>query len=402
MAASAASMRRAARAMPGVHAVITAAEIGESIPIIPLRLANLPEFKAYLQPVIAQEKVRYVGEPLAVVVAETPALAEDALEAIEVDIERLPAVPDRHAAASDESLLFEESGSNRALRYAVAFGDADAAFAKADYTRRESFRCHRLDRLAAGDPRPDRRMGRGEGQAHRLRRHQGAVLQSPRARAHARARRGRHRHDRARRRRRLRGARRILSRGFSDSVRRAPGRPAGEMDRGSPRAPDGDQSLARGRLRASRSPARATASSSACAATSMPTWAPISAPTAGVVPAKAAQFLPGPYRIRDVAITVEALMTSKTPVGTLRAPGAVRGQLLPRAAARHGGARSRPRSDGLPPQEPDHRGRAAVRHRQAGALRGRDRIRHRRLSRDLRARARPRSAGPRRSRCRAG
>ena len=41
----------------------------------------------------------------------------------------------------------------------------------------------------------------------------------------------------------------------------------------------------------------------------------------GVVPAKAAQFLPGPYRIRDVAITVEALMTSKTPVGTVRAPG---------------------------------------------------------------------------------
>jgi carbon-monoxide dehydrogenase large subunit len=41
----------------------------------------------------------------------------------------------------------------------------------------------------------------------------------------------------------------------------------------------------------------------------------------GVVPAKAAQFLPGPYRIRDVAITVEVLMTSKTPVGTVRAPG---------------------------------------------------------------------------------
>ncbi len=41
----------------------------------------------------------------------------------------------------------------------------------------------------------------------------------------------------------------------------------------------------------------------------------------GVVPAKAAQFLPGPYRIRDVAVTVEAFVTSKTPVGTLRAPG---------------------------------------------------------------------------------
>ena len=56
--------------MPGVHAVMTAAEIGD-VPVIPLRLANLPEFKNYLQPVIATDKVRYVGEPVAVVVAET-------------------------------------------------------------------------------------------------------------------------------------------------------------------------------------------------------------------------------------------------------------------------------------------------------------------------------------------
>ena len=41
------------------------------MPVIPLRLANLPEFKNYLQPVIATDKVRYVGEPVAVVVAET-------------------------------------------------------------------------------------------------------------------------------------------------------------------------------------------------------------------------------------------------------------------------------------------------------------------------------------------
>src|SRR5476649_2919423 len=59
-----------ARAMKGVHAVITEAEIGETIPLIPLRLAILPEYKPYLQPVIAREKVRYVGEPIAVVVAE--------------------------------------------------------------------------------------------------------------------------------------------------------------------------------------------------------------------------------------------------------------------------------------------------------------------------------------------
>src|SRR3954453_21929138 len=134
---------RAARAMPGVHAVVTAKEVG-GVPVIPLRLANLPELHAYLQPVIAKDKVRYVGEPIAVVVADTQALAEDALDAIDADIARLPALPDRHAAVEGKSLLFEESGSNRAIRYAVAFGDADAAFAKADSPRREGFHCHRL------------------------------------------------------------------------------------------------------------------------------------------------------------------------------------------------------------------------------------------------------------------
>src|SRR4051794_9180680 len=106
---------QAARAMPGVHAVMTAADL-KDIPVIPLRLANLPEFKSYLQPVIAKDKVRYVGEPIAVVVAETQAAAEDALEKIEVDIERLPALPDRHAAAADKSALFD-GVSNRTVRY---------------------------------------------------------------------------------------------------------------------------------------------------------------------------------------------------------------------------------------------------------------------------------------------
>src|SRR4029077_19569029 len=45
------------------------------------------------------------------------------------------------------ALLFEPTGSNRATRYSAAFGNAEAAFAKADYTRRESFRCHRLTGL---------------------------------------------------------------------------------------------------------------------------------------------------------------------------------------------------------------------------------------------------------------
>jgi len=72
----------AAQARPGVHAVITAADIGESVPKIPLRQEAMPAFVRFEQPVIAQAKVRYVGEPLAVVVAETAAMAEDALEVI--------------------------------------------------------------------------------------------------------------------------------------------------------------------------------------------------------------------------------------------------------------------------------------------------------------------------------
>jgi carbon-monoxide dehydrogenase large subunit len=136
----------AASAMPGVHAVVTAADIGE-VPSIPLRLANLPEFQGYLQPVIARDKVRYVGEPLAVIVAESQALAEDASALVHVEIDALAPLPDRHAADRAPSLLFEAAGSNRAVRYEVAFGDADAAFARAEYTRRETFRCHRLTGL---------------------------------------------------------------------------------------------------------------------------------------------------------------------------------------------------------------------------------------------------------------
>ena len=78
----------AARARPGVHAVITAADIGE-IPTIPLRHDPLPSSMRYVQPIIAADKVRFVGEPIAVVVADSVALAEDALEAIVVDIESL-------------------------------------------------------------------------------------------------------------------------------------------------------------------------------------------------------------------------------------------------------------------------------------------------------------------------
>src|SRR2546425_8096587 len=71
-----------ARSMPGVRAVYTAVDVakasGGSVPTVPLRLAPLPELVPFEQPVIAWEKVRYVGEPLAIVVAQSAALAHDA------------------------------------------------------------------------------------------------------------------------------------------------------------------------------------------------------------------------------------------------------------------------------------------------------------------------------------
>ncbi|HZE46089.1 MAG TPA: xanthine dehydrogenase family protein molybdopterin-binding subunit [Xanthobacteraceae bacterium] len=133
----------AALEIPGVHAVITAKDMPGGPPIIPMRLQPLPDFKPYEQPVIAADKVRYVGEPVAVVLADSPAIAEDALEAITVDIEALPAVTTRAAATKGDSLLFGPNSGNVALTFRAACGDAAAAFERAPYRRRESFRTQR-------------------------------------------------------------------------------------------------------------------------------------------------------------------------------------------------------------------------------------------------------------------
>jgi aerobic carbon-monoxide dehydrogenase large subunit len=133
----------AARALPGVHSVITAKEIGNRVPRVPMRLQPLPDFEPFGQPVIAETKVRHVGEAIALVLADTPGLAEDAVGLIEVDIEPLPAVADRHVSAKNQTLLFEDQGSNRAIMFRAVRGDAAAAFKDAPYIRRESFRTQR-------------------------------------------------------------------------------------------------------------------------------------------------------------------------------------------------------------------------------------------------------------------
>ncbi|TMJ33166.1 MAG: xanthine dehydrogenase family protein, partial [Alphaproteobacteria bacterium] len=135
--------KRAAMARPGVHTVITAADLGASVPTIPLRQEASPEFKPYEQPVLAHEKVRYVGEPVAVILAATQAAAEDALDAMVIEIDDMPAVVDAATAVHGDILLFESAGSNVALTLSGVRGDADAAFKDAPYIRREQFSVQR-------------------------------------------------------------------------------------------------------------------------------------------------------------------------------------------------------------------------------------------------------------------
>ena len=133
---------RASR-LAGVHSIITAADLGNPTPRVPMRLQPMPEFEAFGQPVMARDKVRYVGEALALVLAESAAIAEDALSEIAVDIEPLPAVSNHTIAAKNETLLFEDKGTNIAMKFRALLGDAAAAFKNAPYIRRESFSTQR-------------------------------------------------------------------------------------------------------------------------------------------------------------------------------------------------------------------------------------------------------------------
>jgi carbon-monoxide dehydrogenase large subunit len=133
----------AALAMPGVHAVITAQDLGQPAPRVPLRLQPLPELEPFHQPMLAATKVRYVGEPVAIVVADTQAIAEDAHDLVALDIETLPAITSKETADAAASLLFDEHKSNTAITWSAFKGDAAKAFADAPYTRKERFRVQR-------------------------------------------------------------------------------------------------------------------------------------------------------------------------------------------------------------------------------------------------------------------
>ncbi len=113
----------AALAAPGCVAVWTGADV-TAIPPIEFRATHIKGLEPYRQRVLATGRVRYVGEPIAVVFAEDPYLAEDAADLISVGIEELPPI----LAADIEPGEFEAGRSTEATVIRKVFGDLDAAF----------------------------------------------------------------------------------------------------------------------------------------------------------------------------------------------------------------------------------------------------------------------------------
>lgn len=135
----------AARLMPGIIDIFDASDWPGEMPVIPIRLIPLQGSEPFLQRPLASGTLRYVGEPVAVVVARDRRTAEDALEHIEIETEPLPPVVTRDAAetAVGDALSVPAAGSNVSARYRIGRGDIDAAFAEAEVTLRRTFRSHR-------------------------------------------------------------------------------------------------------------------------------------------------------------------------------------------------------------------------------------------------------------------
>jgi aerobic carbon-monoxide dehydrogenase large subunit len=129
----------AARQHPGVVAIFTGADI-EAVTNPIQAMAGFPDFRSPLYTALSTDRVRFVGDPLAIVVAESRYVAEDALELIEVEYDPIRAVA-TFADALDGSApaLFDDVGDNVLYRVESTHGDVATAFETADVVIRETF-----------------------------------------------------------------------------------------------------------------------------------------------------------------------------------------------------------------------------------------------------------------------
>ncbi|MGE0796221.1 MAG: xanthine dehydrogenase family protein molybdopterin-binding subunit [Acidimicrobiia bacterium] len=131
----------AARRAPGVVDVVTAADL--DVGPVPTINPGYPD--AMARPLLATGRVRFVGEAVAAIVAESVAAAEDAAELVEVDYEPLPAVVGIEGAlADDAALLFPEVGTNVVLTAAGGDDEGDAALEACEVVVRDVFRNQRV------------------------------------------------------------------------------------------------------------------------------------------------------------------------------------------------------------------------------------------------------------------
>ncbi len=130
----------AAEALPGVHAVVTGRETPVKYGILPI---------GHDETVFAPHKVRYIGDNVAGVAAESEALAEEALRLIRVEYEVLPAVFDPEESMRAEGELIQEGRAhNIEKEYHHQFGDVEKGFEEADYVREDRFDCAEVTHAA--------------------------------------------------------------------------------------------------------------------------------------------------------------------------------------------------------------------------------------------------------------
>ncbi len=130
-----------ALALPGVKYVLDGKELARHTSPIESRALRKGPTSHYL---MAVDKVRYNGEPVAAVVATNKYVAADALDLIDVEYEPLPPVPTIEAALKPgATLLYDELGTNELQYDHFNFGDVDSAFNKAAHVIKEKFKIHR-------------------------------------------------------------------------------------------------------------------------------------------------------------------------------------------------------------------------------------------------------------------
>src|SRR5215472_782322 len=133
-----------ARTLPGVAAVLTADDLA-GIGDLPCDWVAPGMDVVPQHPILARDRVRYAGEPVAAVAAETAHAAEDALAAISVTYEKLPAVADQEVAMKEDApRLHDAVPSNIAYQYRRTAGDTDRAFAEAEVVVRRRFTNNRV------------------------------------------------------------------------------------------------------------------------------------------------------------------------------------------------------------------------------------------------------------------